>query len=100
MTQDEMNTDMEDAKSYLSCTRLTVDRCRHESVTTSSLWIMDGANQIGSATRLTPSEGYERHGTPMRWRCSTIHSGQCANGVYVSTLLDAIGHIMRCTKES
>ena len=99
MTHEEMNVDLENARSYLSCTRLTVDRCRHESVTESSLWIFDGDKQIASCTRLeTP---YERGGMPIRWRACTMHgSGTVANGVYVSTLLDALGHIMRCTKDT
>lgn len=96
MTNDEMERDLEDARAYLGCTRLTVDRCRHESVDQSALWIFDGVDQIGSATRLdTP---YEKAGYMIRWRCSTLHRGSTANGVYLPSLLDCMGHILRCTK--
>jgi hypothetical protein len=98
MTETEMDADLEDARSYLGCTRLTVDRCRHASVHVTSLWIFDGKRQIASATRLdTPYVRNDRH---VRWRCCTMHQGSVANGVYVETLLDALGHIMRCTKET
>lgn len=98
MTQEQMDRDMSDAAAYLGCTRLTVQRSRHESTTETALWIMDGDKQIGSASRLeTP---YERGWEIIRWRCATIHNGQAANGVYRASLLDCMGHIMRCTKES
>ena len=103
MTAVEMDADLECARSYLDCTRLTVERCRHKSATTTALWIFDGKDkfgprQIGSATRL--DEPYTRGDRLIKWRCSTIHSDQVTNGVYVENLLDAIGHIMRCTKDS
>lgn len=105
MTNEEMDRDLEEARAYLGCTRLTVERCQHESITTSALWVFDNenmprgmvSNQIGSATRLeTP---YEKAGYMIRWRCSTLHNGSTANGVYLSSLLDCMGHIMRCTKQ-
>lgn len=101
MTQTEMDSDLENARAYLGCTRLTVDRCRHESANTTALWIFDGEDkhgrhQIASATRL--EEPYLKGDRAIKWRCSTLHNGSTANGVYVESLLDALGHIMRCTK--
>lgn len=101
MTQAEMDSDLEMARSYLSVTRLTVDRYRHESVTETALWIFDGADkfgrrQIGSATRLDAP--FNRGGEMLKWSSATLHNGSTANGVYVVSLLDAIGHIMRHTK--
>jgi hypothetical protein len=101
MTNEEMDRDLEECRAYLGCTRLTVERCRHESAETTAIWIFDGADkygprQIASVSRLeTP---YERSGNMYRWRANTYANGSCANGVFVATLLDALGHVMRCTK--
>lgn len=77
MTQDEMDSDLVMAQSYLSCTRLTVDRCRHESVTETSLWIFDGSDkygrrQIGSVTRLDAL--FTRGGETLKWSSATLHN--------------------------
>ena len=39
MTQAEQERDLDEARIYLGCTNLTSDRCRHESVTETSIWV-------------------------------------------------------------
>jgi hypothetical protein len=101
MTNEEMDKDLAEVQTYLSCTRLTADRCRHESTVTTSIWVFDGEDKFGRkqiACMARLEEPYERNGTMYRWRCSTLHGGIVANGVYLATMLDCLGHVMRGTK--
>ena len=59
MTQAEQDADLEEARKRLYPTRFTADRCRHDSVTETTLWIFDGRQQIGSASR--NSDGWTAH---------------------------------------
>jgi hypothetical protein len=78
-----MERDLEDARSYLGCTRLTADRCRHETVTQTTLWVFDGKRQIGVAAR---EDG--------RWRASHMLRGMPTTERRFATLLEALGHVM------
>ena len=51
MTPAEQDADLEEARKRLYPTRFTAERCRHETVTETALWIFDGRQQIGSASR-------------------------------------------------
>ena len=96
MTQDEQERDLQDAQTYLSITRLTADRCRHESVTETSLWIFDGKTrrglprQVASITRIS--------GNPVgdyRWEVTRMAYGQPVARRCERTLLECIGDVMR-----
>ena len=90
-TQAEQDRDLDDARSYLSVTNLTVDRCRHKTVTESALWIFDkDKRQIASVSRLS--------GDPVgdyRWELTRMHRGMPTARRCERTLLDCIGQIMR-----
>jgi hypothetical protein len=58
MTAAEQDDDMEVAAALLSCTRFTVDRCAHDAVTHTALWIFDGETQIASISRQAPMDGF------------------------------------------
>jgi hypothetical protein len=50
MTEQEMDCEVADAQAYLP--HFTLDRCRHESITTTSLWLFDAeGKQIGACSR-------------------------------------------------
>jgi hypothetical protein len=92
MTQDEQETDLIDARTYLSVTTMTAERCRHESVKHTSLWFFSGtsARQVASATRLA-----EDSPVGHRWRVSYIRNGQPVTSRTERSLLDVIGYVMR-----
>lgn len=92
MTQDEQDRDLADAQVYLSVTTLTVNRCRHASVTETALWVFDqgGKRQIASVSRL-PGEPRGDY----RWEVTRIYRGQPTARQCERTLLDCIGVIMR-----
>ena len=50
MTQDQQDADLSSARALLP-PGLTADRCRHESITETALWVFDGAQQVASITR-------------------------------------------------
>ena len=50
-TPAEQDADLEDARALLSCTALTADRCRHESVTATVLWVFDEGRQVACVKR-------------------------------------------------
>jgi hypothetical protein len=82
MTQDEMNIELADAQAYLSHLRL--DRCRHESVTMTSLWLFDAdGKQIGSCSRTTTGG----------WRASHMHKGMPIAQREHFLMLDALDYI-------
>ena len=67
MTNEEMNSDLADAATYLSVTNLRVDRCRHESVTETSLWFFDkDGRRIAAASRLPGVEWNNQRS--FRWK--------------------------------
>jgi len=90
-TQIEMDHDVEDAATYLSCTTLTVDRCRHESIDETTLWFFDAdKRQIGCASRIP--------GNPVgdyRWTVTRMLRGEPVARRSVATLLDVCGDMMR-----
>ena len=89
-TQADQDRDLEDAQTYLSVTTLTVDRCRHDSVTETSLWVFDqDKRQIGAIVRLPDNR------SDYRWEVSRILKGQPVSRRCERTLLDCIGDLMR-----
>jgi hypothetical protein len=105
MTQAEQDRDLEDARSYLSCTSLTADRCRHESVTETSLWFFaaPGADkkarriQIGSATR---TDEMDSAGHTYRWRVHRMSGGVPISQCFTASLLEAVTFIVRNTPQT
>ena len=79
MTTEEMQRDLEDLQSYLSCTSLSVRRCEHEGVTHTALWIFDKVgNQIASASRIETTSQWKWEASETRefsqsrgWRSKT-----------------------------
>lgn len=102
-TQAEQERDLEDVRTYLGCTSLRVDRCRHESVAHASIWIFDNSGrngaerQIASIVRLAAAEQVGRL-ADCHWRVSAILHGQPVSLAYYRTLLDAVGCMMSATK--
>ena len=98
-SQDEQECDLEEVQTYLSVTRLTADRCRHESVTETSIvrsiWIFDGftrrgeRRQIGSIVRLPRASTSD-----YRWGVTRMLHGQPVARRCYRTLLECIGNIM------
>lgn len=102
MTQAEQDRDLEDARSYLSCTSLTADRCRHESVTETALWFFETIGegkrtkrvQVGSAHRVTDhSPSWAR--SPIQWEVTRMFNGQPAARCFASSLLEAVTYVVR-----
>jgi hypothetical protein len=50
MTQDQQDADLSDARA-LAPHGVTVDRCRHESIEETALWLFTDGAQIASITR-------------------------------------------------
>jgi hypothetical protein len=93
-TQEEQERDLEDAQTYLSVTTLTIDRCRHESVAETSLWVFD-REQIASIKRL-PRDCVGS----FRWEVTRMAHGQPVARRCERTLLDCIGDVMRYERSS
>ena len=80
-TQEEQERDLQDAQTYLSVTTLRADRCRHESVTETSIWVFGGVKdrrgnpirdqQIGCIKRL-PGQPQGKYG----WEVTRMLNGQ------------------------
>lgn len=83
MTQAEQDADLEEARKRLYPTRFTADRCRHDSVTETTLWIFDGRQQIGSASR--NSDG---------WTANRITKGITAGQRREPTMEAALSYIV------
>jgi hypothetical protein len=82
MTHEEMDLEVADAQHYLPHFKL--DRCRHESVSMTSLWLFDAeGKQIGSCSR-TDNGG---------WRASHMHKGQLVAQRHIFLMLDALDYI-------
>ena len=93
MTEDEMDRDVADAQRHLSVTTITVDRCRQESVTETTLWFFDpDKRQIVAATRLPGPPISNWHDG---WECKRMHRGMPVSSRCHKTLLEVIGDIMR-----
>jgi hypothetical protein len=88
-----------DARSYLSCCpTLRVDRSRHESVMHTCLWIFDRSakgkeEQIACIVRDAIIEDKP-------WRVNALYRGSPVTERRVATLLDAVGEMMRATKNT
>lgn len=97
MTQDEQERELIDARTYLSvCPSLRLDRSRHESVAHTSIWIFQAnADGVESQIACIVHDGLvDGRG----WRVNALHRGSPVTERRVSTLLDAIGEMMRATK--
>ena len=96
MDDTAMDLDLEDARAYLGCTRLTVDRSRHETTDNTVLWVFDGLNkhkqprQVGCIKRL-PGEPVSDY----RWEVTRMSHGMPVARRSVKTLLEAVADIMR-----
>jgi len=91
MTQDEQNADLAQAQTYLIGTDLTVDRCKHETVTETALWVYDrDKHQIGAITRLSPEST-----SKYRWECTRMWRGMPTARWAEVTLLDCIENLKR-----
>jgi hypothetical protein len=82
MTQDEMNVELAEAQAYLPHLRL--DRCRHESLTMTSLWLFDADGQQIGACSHTGNGG---------WRASHMHQGMPIAQREHFIMLDALDYI-------
>ena len=88
MTQDEMDADL--AVARFACERLglSVDRCRHETVTQTSIWVFSDADktlQVGAIRRI------EEPG--FRWHASRMPRGTPTSAARYATQLEAIQHV-------
>jgi hypothetical protein len=83
MTPAEQDADLEEARKRLYPTRFTADRCRHDSVTDTALWIFDGRQQIGSASR-----------NPTGWTANRISRGITAGQRREPTMEAALSYIV------
>lgn len=85
MTTDQMNRDRDDLATYLSCTRLTVRRAEHKSVTESALLVFDGERQIASVSKT---------GAKARlWRASMMAGPSRVSSLSFWTLLKAAAYV-------
>ena len=82
MTQDQQEADLDEARRLLHPTQYSADRCRHESITATSLWIFNGRRQIGSITR-----------EPGGWRASRMAGGSPSSLRQFQSLERAITHV-------
>ena len=90
MTQNEMDGDLDDMRSYLSVTSCIVERCRHETVEMTSLWIFDkDGRQIASFQRVETSSQY-------KWRGQKIRQGLPITDLPFCNLNEAAAYVCRC----
>ena len=83
MTNEEMDQDVADAATYLSCCpSIRVDRCRHPTVDETALWFFDNGELIMSAHRLTSTT------SNYRWECSRMNQGQPVARKCTKTILE------------
>lgn len=85
MTQDQQDADLAAAAQLLHPTKYTADRCRHESVTETTIWVFDERKQIGSIT----------HARPDAWRASRMAQGMPTSAREFGALADAVTHITK-----
>lgn len=87
-TQAEQDADLWAARAILNDKpELRIDRCRHDSVTATSLWIFKGDVQIGSITRTAPSG--ER-----KWNVKQMLRGMPVSDTYRSNIIDAVLRVL------
>ncbi len=84
MTDEEMDRDMAEATALLAGTGLRVDRCRHEAVDKTALWIFDGKEHVGSVARVA-RDWY--------WKANRMHRGMPTSERFFPNLAEAIPHI-------
>lgn len=83
MTPAEQDAHLAQAQAMLP-PGMTADRCRHESITDTSLWIFGtDAKQIGSITHT--GSGW--------WRASQMHRGMPTTCLSYPSLREAMQHI-------
>lgn len=83
-SQAEQDADLMDMAAYLSCTRFTVNRCRHDSCAHTALWIMDGQKQIASVSYVNN-----------RWIAQGMIGGPPVWNRACDSLLDAAATILK-----
>ncbi|WP_294533389.1 hypothetical protein [uncultured Rhodoblastus sp.] len=89
MTQNEMERDLDDMRSYLSVTSYIVERCRHESVEMTKLWVFDKAEkQIASFERMETLSQY-------KWRGQKIRDGLTITDLPFHNLNEAAAYVCR-----
>lgn len=94
MTSAEMDSDVADLAAYLGCTSLSVERCRHASVTESALWVFaPNGKQIASVSRNVTLSKY-------CWRVNKLAHGQPITEMCFETLLDAATYVLRYCYDS
>lgn len=94
MTNLEMDADLFDLQSYLGCTNLSVDRCRHAIVTESALWVFGpNAKQIASVSRNVTFSKY-------RWRVNKMMQGSPITEMPFETLLESATYVLRYCYDS
>lgn len=81
MTQAEQEMDLNHARA-MAIGDVALDRCRHESVGQTSIWVSRGGSQIGSVTR--EGEG---------WRATRMYRGMPAGQRITPNLGDAMAYV-------
>ena len=81
MSQEDQELDLEHARA-LASGDVELDRCRHESVDQTSLWILKAGQQIGSVTR----DG-------SMWRATLMHRGMPVGQRITPNLRDAMAYV-------
>lgn len=88
-SQEDQEREREDLANLLSCTRWTVDRCRHESCERSALWIMRDGKQIGVIARRQTTGRFP-------WYAQKLIGGQPVTELSFETLSAAAAYAVRC----
>lgn len=91
MTQAQQEADLQIARGILEClpsgSAYNIDRCRHNIVTETALWIFNSQGvQIGSISSLGRS--------PRRWKTNRIHRGLPISEKNFAILEEALEHIL------
>lgn len=90
MSPDEMDRDLDDMRSHLAGVSLDVERCRHDSITRTALWVFDkNGRQIASVSRLQTSSKYA-------WETSKIRDAMPITCLPFETLSEAAAYVLRC----
>lgn len=99
-TQEQQERHLEEVRTYLSCTSLRVDRCRHDSVTETSIWVFDQCGRNGSERQIAVIAQHAPTAADPHypWRVSAMLNGSPVSQRNCQTMLDAVGEVMRATK--
>lgn len=90
MPPDEMDRDLAEMRSHLAGVSLDVERCRHDSITPTALWVFDkNGRQIASVSRLETSSKYA-------WEASKTRDAMPITRLSFETLSAAAAHVLRC----